>query len=329
MGEDWTSLTSFIAVDLSSQYDPTTDVFLPLRLENLHLRDCWSKKTFERAEKLDQLKVLKIQEVTLPHGGLFLKAIDLPNLQELHLGRVHFNDLDRVHDTAEVVFLTALHTLQLEGCSSKVTRFVFNHVQTPSLTTMALRINDNLRNYVEPDAGEETTTSALLASLEPGLLPQLKHLSIGYCELNPSSKLLQSLTSLESLHINACNLDDTSLVTLAGLYPDATQILSETGSRTFACPNLQRLTLNNEISLTSDVIRRIVEERAAAGQHQLRTVVLQGWDESHLDSDDLDVIQSLVHRLEVESFDGNDILGDGSDDSDTSWESDSVDSDGD
>ncbi|KIO27879.1 hypothetical protein M407DRAFT_243236, partial [Tulasnella calospora MUT 4182] len=132
--------------------------------------------------------------------------------------------------------------------------------------------------------------------------------------------------SLTSLRLMSCELDDFDV-----------QILSppETANdQPTLLPKLQKLTLDNEIHLSSTIVRDIVRRRYTLSEARkvdsvtrevaaIQEVTIRGWDAGKVDHKDVAEIAECVERLNIGAFQGgvSDVVDEGSD-SDTEWPSD-------
>lgn len=112
----------------------------------------------------------------------------------------------------------------------------------------------------------------------------------------------QSSPAISALRMNSCELEDEVLRILSPT--------SATNEQAVLLPNLQRLTLDNEVKLSSSAIKDIVCERHALAQAEgtdrdencvvpLEELTLRGWDATNIDDRDIDAIKECVARFNI------------------------------
>ncbi|KAG8932325.1 hypothetical protein FRC00_014717 [Tulasnella sp. 408] len=147
--------------------------------------------------------------------------------------------------------------------------------------------------------------------------PQLSSLDVTNCvvSLETWSTALRNWHSMFSLRTNSCEIEDQIL-----------QILSPSlAARDMVLPNLQQLTLDNELKLSSSTIKAIVCERHSnakvegAGGNEgqgvaLQELTLRGWDAARVDESDVIAIKGCVKRFNLGVFNSemSDVLDEGS-----------------
>ncbi|KAG8899709.1 hypothetical protein FRB99_006475 [Tulasnella sp. 403] len=140
--------------------------------------------------------------------------------------------------------------------------------------------------------------------------------------------VLTSFPSLTYLRTLGPELDEDCLRSL--VKPDGND--DSEAMMTYACPYLEELVLDNEMFLTSGVVKDIVVSRYTPktegddGYSGIRTVVLRGWDRDNVKDADVREIQQRVDELILEVFDAKSVVC-LANDSCSACDSDSCDSD--
>ncbi|KAG9041465.1 hypothetical protein FS837_012215 [Tulasnella sp. UAMH 9824] len=147
--------------------------------------------------------------------------------------------------------------------------------------------------------------------------PQLSSLDVTNCvvSLDTWTTAFRNWHSMSSLRTNSCEIEDQIIQILSPSYAGSDMVL----------PNLQRLTFDNELKLSSSTIEDIVCERHSYAKAEgaggseghgvaLREVTLRGWDAARVDESDVIAIKSCVERFNLGVFNSgmSDVLDEGS-----------------
>ncbi|KAG9041464.1 hypothetical protein FS837_012214 [Tulasnella sp. UAMH 9824] len=270
------------------------------------------------------LATLKVKECRNLLLADFLDILSsLPRLEHLTLEDCHFVDSGRcneVRSTGTLIRLPKLAVVEMHW----VWPFIdilspASPVSAPKLTSISASFTSTTRTSGMPPWLVELSQAH----------PQLSNLDITGCVVKTDvwAAAFRNWNSLTSLRLMWCDLDDSDLRILS---PPVIE-----DSQPTLLPKLQKLTLDNELSLSSKVISDIVRGRYAlarakqvgsAARHVvgLQEVTLRGWDAGRVSHDDVADIVECVERFNIGTLQSgiSDILDEGSD-SDAEWPSDS------
>lgn len=145
------------------------------------------------------------------------------------------------------------------------------------------------------------------------------------------TNVLRALPNLTRLRIASSSLISTSLSALSevGFIPHESAASDGTSGPTYACPKLEELVLENELSLTSRQVREIVTARCTAPSLRIRTVTMRGVDGDLMDEDDIAAILDLVDHFVLEVIDVEGVVRDVAERNDSTYDNDSFSSDSD
>ncbi|KIO27878.1 hypothetical protein M407DRAFT_22930 [Tulasnella calospora MUT 4182] len=135
--------------------------------------------------------------------------------------------------------------------------------------------------------------------------PQLSSLDVtnNVVSLNTWTTALQNWRSMSLLRINSCEIEDQILQILSPSHAGSDMVL----------PNLQQLTFDNELKLSSSTMKAIVCGRHFHGQAEgadgveghgvtLQEVTLGGWDATRVDESDVNAIKNCVEKFYLGVF---------------------------
>lgn len=110
-------------------------------------------------------------------------------------------------------------------------------------------------------------------------------------------QMFRSLPELADLHIASCMIEDIDLKPLAGPPEDT------------SCRELTNITIDNELALTTTVIREIVEARVSSSK-PVSSIVLRGWDADSVGEEDVIVIRTNIPNFVLGTFDAEAVVKD-------------------
>lgn len=258
---------------------------------------------------LPQLERLSLEELNITANSMQDALLTMTGLRSLTMIDVQFSDTDPV--SFNQIPLPHLRYLSVRRSATQV---VIPHLETPSLITLYI---DNLclNGVLDPAEGVEAAILVAIARSNS----QLRQLHAEDCYMAPDAwtEVFRSLPELEYLHIRGCGVDKTHLSALAWLRTETRGSDEIPATRLFACPNLEEIVFENELSLTSDVVREIVEARASVtgsrGVGSISWITFWGCDSDLITDEDVHVIAGLTRGISCDLVDGNDIWEDSED----------------
>lgn len=240
-----------------------------------------------------------LRRLKLSKGGkipirILSKALrDIPDLRVLSLDHCSVEPPWGPR-SVDVITMTNLEELEVTRMSTTDIRVLTSHMHTPNLTSLSVTyLVDRGLNIAE-----------ILIPFTRAH-PQLRSLQIRECSMAKKEcmSILESVTHLNRLVIRASDLQDEDL---RGLGLASVPIL----------PNLTHLTLENELRLTTSLVEQVVRTHP-----DLVSVILRGWDASHISKANVSVISGLVPYVRIQTF-GNtkDEFDAGSDGEEDQWD---------
>ncbi|KAG8960344.1 hypothetical protein FRC00_000597 [Tulasnella sp. 408] len=254
---------------------------------------------------------LELLDVVIPIKTLNDALISMPGLQYLTLISLNISDEETLGCTG--VVLPHLRYLLVRYSAADT---IIPMLETPSLETLHF---SNARRWNPPrwlgDAGLE------LLSVIAKQNPQLRRLHVeeGCLEPDEWSEIFYNLPSLEQLHTKWCGIEGIHLLSLGGLEAE-TQVSDDDQKRDLiACPKLQEIVFENELSLSSEEILKIVEARYAVPEggnvRRISWITFHGCDADLITAEDIRAIAQLTRGIAVDLLDGNDAFEENSEDS--------------
>ncbi|KAG8889034.1 hypothetical protein FRC00_014595, partial [Tulasnella sp. 408] len=290
-----------------------------LDIIGIHFLGLW-KGTPPISSVLVTLKVKECRNLLL--SDLLDILSSLPRLEHLTLDDCYFIDSGRcneVRSTGTPIRLPKLDVVEMHWV------WPFIDILSPASPLFAPNLTSVSASF---------TSTARTSGMSPWLVelsqahPQLSSLDITGCVVKTDVWIaaFRNWNSLTSLRLIWCDLDDSDVRILSP--PEIED------SQPTLLPKLRKLTLDNELSLSSRVVSDIVRGRyALAGTKQigsaarhvvaLQEVTLRGWDAGRVSQEDVADIVECVERFNIGAFQSgvSDILDEGSD-SDAEWPSD-------
>lgn len=205
------------------------------------------------------------------------------SLQYLELSECDMND--PADEDAQQILLSELKEISMIGCDPSLISNVLGIVTAPKLASLRIEFSTSVilsQDDVELELEDWVPE-------EIAWFPTLQSLHLTGCSMSPQhwTQLFHSVSSLENLHLGACDLRGPELHALGG----------DGGADTVACPNLVNLELSNEIYLNSATLAGIILARLAlvgSGVKKIESVALGGMDEMNVDPEDIQVIRGVV-----------------------------------
>lgn len=290
-----------------------------LDITGIHFPGLWNR-TPPISSILATLKVKECRNLLL--ADLLDILFSLPRLEHLTLDDCYFIDSGRCNEVRSMgtpIRLPKLDVVEMHWLWPFIDILSpASPLSAPNLTSVSASFTSTARTPAMP---------LWLVELSQAH-PQLSNLDITGCVVKTDVWIsaFKNWNSLTSLRLMWCDLDDSDVRILSP--PEIED------RETTLLPKLQKLTLDNELSLSSKVVSEIVQGRyALAGAKQvgaaarhvvaLQEVTLRGWDAERVNYEDVADIVECVERFNLGVFHSgvSDILDEGSD-SDAEWPSD-------
>ncbi|KAG8960343.1 hypothetical protein FRC00_000596 [Tulasnella sp. 408] len=259
---------------------------------------------------LPPLTRLSLTEVSMPVGVMQKALIALPGLQSLITYDVSFPDVPFYRPKK-----FSLPHLRYLSARRSATQIIAPDLKTPSLSTLYL---DNL--LFNGSSAPQDAEVALLVAIARGNR-QLRRLHAEDCFMKPEAwaEVFLSLPELEYLHLKGCRIEKRHLAALAGLQSEIGRSNDSRETKSFACPRLQEIIFDNELALTSTAIMELVEVRYMVSEgkdlERISWITLRGCDSDLIAEEDIYTMAGLTRSVMCDLVDGNDVWGEGSEDS--------------
>lgn len=257
---------------------------------------------------------LNIPQLTLPVLKNILSST--PSLESLTFSTVHLQPPSDISDYP--VDFQSLKSLSINGSPPETIHRLLQLIACPNLQDLHL----HLTGKQNPAYHSESNFYRIFHPVDATQLQlfhkpqyQIQKLDIVSCEADPVvlETTLDSLPGLKHLRIASAALTNAHLEVLVVKAPS-----DGASAGIIRCPHLTSLILDNEHTVSSIVVRRIVQSRKDASI-PLRSVTLCGFDVLRVFSEDLDVIRKSGVDLTVSVLAEHEVVE--SDDSDwsSSW----------
>lgn len=235
--------------------------------------DCWKELI---GSQLTFLMLKQLGEVKL---STFLDTLEeCPNLESLVMDDVHLQELEDGEEDPEAIDLESLRSFALLRMKADDIAWFPAYIYASKLRSVRLSCFGN--HCVDDDLDAINRFKNQFNWLE--------ELDITGFEVNSTDweAVLSCMPKLRILRFASCNLQNEIMIALSGSI----------------CGRLVSLTLDNEINLTSNTIRKMVQARIRNGRRALETLRCRGLIGENVDWDDVYALQDIVPNLSFEDI---------------------------
>lgn len=221
-------------------------------------------------------------------GAKFIAALKTmsESLERLALDLVWFTER-QAEDDDEAITLPRLHTLSLTRMDEVDEEFLVDWLETPALRAIAISQPYHIDQIVGGEIVPHSNTVKLKRLIARN--PQLTSLDVtnARTERGVWSTLLPQLGNLEHLRFTWCYIEDEDIMAL---------------NSSFVCPRLTSLAIDNELAITSQAVRLVIQMRIREGRRPLQSLSMRGVPRENIEEQDVEFIRSVVPNFCLGDF---------------------------